>query len=1164
MYISKIEIDNFKSFANKTEIPFLEGFTTVSGPNGSGKSNIIDSVLFALGLSTSRTLRAEKIFHFINTHNKRNDASVRVCFNKNDGTEPFSVTRKIKKSSNGYASSYYFNEKPVTLTDIHDKLSVYNISPGCYNVIMQGDVTNIINISAVERRKIIDEIAGVADFDRRIEQAKKELETVEERVGKTNIILGELDIRLVQLEDEKHHALKYQKLREEKHQLEGKLHIVRYFEIKNSFERLHESILHANKEKKEEENKLSAIQSRLSESQTKLKDLSELIKSKGEDEQIDVKKQIETLKGIISRKKDSTIFAEKQIKDNEHGSENAKRNIQELKDKIEGLNLKISNKEDEIKGFEVNIKTEKERLQEILNNISGINNTANEHLEKRNELRKRLENKKDEENEVLKDKLTLVEKVSRISNEIEVSKQKISEIETLKTDALEKKNIFETQITELEKELKDYEIVQKNNLDNLDKIKNEISDLIYNINTAYRKIAQLEANKRAAEDAGFGRAIDTVLKADIKGVHDILAKLGKVDDEYSTALEIAMGGRMRNIVVDNDETANAAIEILKSSQAGRATFLPLNKMKPRPWGMKAPNDKGIIDFAINLIEFDKIYEPAFYYALGDTLIVEDLGVARRLMGKYRMVTLDGSLVEKTGAMTGGSTQKSGLKFAQSEDEELSLFRERLQKFEEKSASLEKQKFETEKKLDEVRRDYSGAMNELNRKKIELENLVKNLKDADATLISKQTTIENLSPELIISKERLEEVNLKLSAFSEEIEKLSKEMEIIEKAIPKDELTKLKEQTESVEVEIKRYETKLANCQNDIRAFNIEINYDKNATTAHEDRIQELGQENIRLVKENEGFAREIAETEVKSKELELRIAEISAELSDLQAEREKFHSDVLSLETNKNAMQVRIERLIEQTEAFKTRRKELEPELTGIREELISQGLDVAELSPTAISLDEVNKNIQRLQKRMEDMEPVNMKAITDFDEVKGRREELQNKIDTLTSEKDQIIERMNGYEDLKIRSFKETFENVDSNFRGIFARLSEGTGRIVLENEDNPLLGGLTIEAQPRDKKMQRLEAMSGGEKSLTALAFVFAIQRYLPAPFYAFDEVDMHLDGINAERLAQLIKSQSSGTQFIVVSLRKPMIEAADRTIGVTQKNSGITKVTGVKLHD
>lgn len=1163
MYISKIEIDNFKSFANKTEIPFLEGFTTVSGPNGSGKSNIIDSILFALGLSTSRTLRAEKIFHLINTHNKRNDASVKVYFVKKDQTDLFSVTRKIKKSSNGYVSSYYINDKTSTLTDIHDELSKYNISPGCYNVMMQGDVTSIINISATERRKIIDEIAGVAEFDRRIEQAKKELDIVEERVGKANIILSEVDVRLVQLEEEKQHALKYQKLREEKHQLESKLHIVRYFEIKNSFERLHESILHANKEKKEEENRLAELNNKLLDAQTKLRDLSEVIKSKGEDEQIEVKKQIETLKGIISRKKDSINFAEKQIKDNTHSIESAKRNIQELKDKIEDSDNKISNKNDEIKVLEENLKTEKEHLQTALNEISGINKTASEHVEKRNALRKLLENKKDEENSILKEKITLSEKVSRFSNDIEDSKHKIQEIETLKIESVDKKNILETQTIELDKELKDYEIVQKNNLYNLDKIKNEISDLTYNIQTSYRKIAQLEANKRAAEDAGFGRAIDTVLKADIEGVHDILAKLGKVDDEYSTALETAIGGRMRNIVVDDDEVGSIAIEILKSSRAGRATFLPLNKMKPRPWGMKLPKESGVIDFAINLIEFDNVYESAFYYALGDTLIVEDLNTARRFMGKYRMVTLDGALLEKSGAMTGGEAQKSGLKFAQSEDDELNKFKERFEKLQDKAANLERERQDIERKLDEIRRDYSNALTESNRKKMELDNLLKNLNEADATIVLKKINIDTLTPELENAEKDLEQVTQKLNTISQEIENLAKQIETIEKTLPQDELSKLNEKTESIEFEIKRYESKLANCQNDIKAFNMEIDFHKLTISAQEDKIVRTTEENTKLSKEKEDFTAEITSTEEKAKELEIKIADINSELSELQTERDKFHSEVLTIETNKNGLQLKIERLIAQVEAFKVSRKEKEPELDSIRDELIKQGFEIAQLSPTTISVDEVHKNISRLQKRMEEMEPVNMKALTEYDEVKFRKDELKNKIDTLTKEKEQIIERMNGFEDLKIKSFKETYDNVNNNFEKIFAQLSDGTGKIVLENEENPLLGGLTIEAQPRDKKMQRLESMSGGEKSLTALAFVFAIQRYLPAPFYAFDEVDMHLDGVNAEKLAQMIKSQSSNTQFVVVSLRKPMIEAADRTIGVTQKNSGITKVTGVKLH-
>jgi len=1158
MYISKIEIDNFKSFANRTDIPFLDGFTTVSGPNGSGKSNIIDSILFCLGLSTSKTLRADKLFHLINTHNNKNEAWVKVHFSNG-----LAVTRKIKKSSAGYISSYYLNDRSSTLGDIHDELSQHNISPGCYNVMMQGDVTNIINISANERRKIIDEIAGVADFDRRIEQAKRELETVEQRVEKSGVILGEIDYRLGQLEEEKELALKYKKLRDEKLSLENSLQVVRYFEIKNSFERLHESILDANKNRKEEDKKLAEVVVKLEESSKLHAELSEQIKNKGEDEQIELKKQIESFKGLIARKQDSIRLADKQIQTNLTNIENVKNNVIELKEKIQSSNLKIEDKNNEIKNVENSIVQQKLELERLLGEVSGINKTSSEHLERRNALRKQLESKKDEENTVLKEKITLEEKVSRLQRDINEAAELLENIENLKSADLDRKNLLETQINELTKELKDYEIVQKNNLEQLDNLKNEISDLSYNINNAYRKITQLEANKRAAEEAGFGRAIDTIMNSDIKGVHAPLSQLGRVDKNYDIALEIAMGARMKCIVVDDDEVASVAIEILKSSQAGRATFLPLNKMKPRPWGQNPPKTPGVIDFAINLVEFDKVYESAFYFALGDTLVVEDLNTARNLMGKYRMVTLDGSLVEKTGAMTGGSVHKTGIKFAQNEDDEIETFKQRLQKMQDKAILLDRQKQDTEARLEEVRKDYSSAMTELNKKKFELENVVKNLESADLKVVKSQEAISEKTPELDNAKKIYNELVLQLENIAKEVLTLAQGIENIEKSLPQNDLARLNELTHDAEQEIKIHEAQLAGCENEIKSIKMEIDFNERTIGIQEDKVIQLGHENEQLNVDKGKFSEEIAQTEERLKELHEKISEIGTELTGLQSSREALNAEILRLEKTKTIFETKIERLVEQVEAFKTRRKELEPEIEAIRIELVRQGYDMSQLKPTDVSVEEVTKNISRLDRRMTEMEPVNMKALTEYDEVKARKEELENRINTLTSEKRQIIDRMNGYEELKIRSFRETFDHINRNFKEIFHSLSDGEGSIVLENDINPLAGGLTIEAKPRDKKMQRLEAMSGGEKSLTALAFVFAIQRYLPAPFYAFDEVDMHLDGINAEKLAQMIKTQSSNTQFIVVSLRKPMIEAADRTIGVTQKDSGITKVTGIKLH-
>lgn len=1163
MYIREIEIDNFKSFANRTTIPFLGGFTTISGPNGSGKSNIIDSILFALGLSSSRTLRAEKLPDLINNHGKRNEASVRISFGNLPDDRTITVTRKIRRNSTGYTGTYYLNDRVSTLTEIHEELARYNISPGCYNVMMQGDVTGIINMTPFERRKILDEIAGVADFDRRIEQATKELETVDERVNNSVLILSEIDKRLEQLKEEREVALKYQKLREEKLLLESKLSIVKYFELKNSTERLHENMLDSNKAQKEEQHKIKELNAEIDQTAQKLKEITELVKIKGEDQQIEIQKQIEILKGLVSRNHDAVAYLSQQIQDNEKGQISSKGNIERLKEKIEDTLLKIENRQDQITIFEQNIKTEKEELNRILNEISSINKTSNEHLEKRNNLRKELENLKDKENSVLKEKISAEEKVFRFNRDIEEAQKKIDRFEEFKSANIQKKEDLEVQTEELAKELKDYEIVQKNCLYDLDKVKQEIGDVGYDISSAVRKISQLEASKMAAEDFSFDRAVKTVMEAKLEGVHAPLAQLGQVDKEYSTALEIAMGGRMASIVVDNDEVGRIAIEILKSSGAGRSTFLPLNKIRPMPKGMKAPNIDGVIDYAINLIGFDGTYDSAFYYALGETLIVEDINVARRLMGKFRMVTLDGSLVEKTGAMTGGSIRRSGYKFAQANDEELEKFNKRLRELENRENELKSKRAEIERKIEKTRQEYSEALNELHRKNLEHQNIVKMLTEYESEFAVCKSTIEETSPKLEEAQNALSELTLKLQGFEVSIQRLTREIESIEKIIPKDELSKLNEKTGDIEFEIKSFESKLANARNEINGFNMEIDLHKTSIEAQEQNIKESTERVVSLGAQIEQHKVEIGSTIEKITALDAQMKEIGSELIGLQKERDEIALNLNAFERKKVGHENRIEKLKEQVEAYKSRRKELEDQLLEIRDQLISRGLSIAGLQEEKISVDEVNRTISSLQRKMENLEPVNMKALSEYDEVQARSEELKLKIDTLSNEKEQILERMNSYEDLKFKSFMETFDNINDNFKDIFARLSDGIGSLVLEKPETPFVGGLTIEAQPRAKKMQRLESMSGGEKSLTALAFVFALQRFMPAPFYAFDEVDMHLDGINAEKLAQMVKYQAERTQFIVVSLRKPMIEAADRTIGVTQKNSGITKVTGVKLY-
>ncbi|HPT41486.1 MAG TPA: chromosome segregation protein SMC [Candidatus Gastranaerophilaceae bacterium] len=1164
MYIKQLEIDNFKSFANKMDIPLLKGFTTISGPNGSGKSNIIDAVLFALGLSTSRTLRAEKLFHLISTHTKRNDALVKVTFGGVEGGKDLVVGRKIKKSSQGYISTYYLDDKVVTLSEIHSILEKHNITPNSYNVIMQGDVTSITNCSSNERRKIIDEIAGVADFDRRIEQATNELETVEKRVEKSSLILSEVDIRLEQLKEEREVALKYQKLKDEKINLESQINKVKFFDIKRNLEKAHENILEFTKKKKEEEVKHKDLEERLELIKGKYQEICELVKEKGEAQQIEIKKLAEETKGAIERKQSAINYADKQIHDGLKSIENAKNGIEVQNKKIADTELKIQLKKDEIKGIEENIALQKAELNKILEEMTGLNQTADQHIEKRNQLRKDLEALQDKENNLIKEKLPLENELKNLQKELGEAQEQVEKLKDFKKNFGSNKDLISTQSEQLKREMEDLKIVQQNAMHDLDTTKNEISDLNYDIQMAYRKISSMEAQKQAVEDANFGRAIDTVMNAKLKGVHAPLVKLGKVDKKYSTALEIAIGGRITHVVVDDEHVASVAIELLKSSDAGRATFIPLNKISKAPSKLPLPKDKGVIDYAINLIDFEDKYTNAFFYALGDTLVVDNLDCAKKLMGRFRVVTLDGEIVEKSGSMTGGSVRKTGLKFSQNDDEELDKFRAKLKEMEKNLASLENKKIELEKKLDSVRSDYSNTMTEYNKANIEVANLVKNSEDNENLIAEKLEFIKLTEPQIEQISKKLDKMESFHVEVTSSIQELQSEIERVEKLINEEDLKNLKEKTESTEFEIKRLNTNLTNANNDLSEMGREIAFFKDLIKTKEEEIKNIEQSSITLEQDKKTYAEEIKVLQDKLDDYEKQIEQINEKLGELLAQRDQINSELLEMETQKHLHVSDLERIAEQIESFKARRRELEPQLELAREELESSGLEVNKLEPVTISIEEITAKIQRLEKRMEDLGLVNMRALTAYDDVLARQQELKEQIETLSKERKQILERMQGYENLKKETFMKTFNSINEYFKEVFHKLSEGEGTLILENEEDPLSGGLTIEAQPRDKKKQRLEGMSGGEKSLTALAFVFAIQKYMPAPFYAFDEVDMHLDGINVEKLSDMIKHQAENTQFIVVSLRKPMIESANRTIGVTQKEKGITRVTGVKLRE
>jgi len=1167
MHIQQIEIDNFKSFSNRTVIPFERGFTTVSGPNGSGKSNIIDSILFCLGLSTSRTMRAEKLTDLINNLSKRREASVSIIFGNNQDIEEekIVVTRKIKDAgASGYGSTYYLNGRVATLTEIHERLGQHNISPGAYNVLMQGDVTGIINMTALERRKIIDEIAGVAEFDRKIDQAQKELASVASSTERFNILLDELKTRVGQLAEEREQALKYQELKGEKHRYEGMLISAKYLDLKKAYQAAEQNIVDARKHKASLVSQVTMLEGQIEKTRTELAGITAEVKRKGEDQQIALKKQIEGLKGAISRKKDSMQFGQQKKQEHLLQVERAHEEIERLKAKIEDIGVSLEAYEQQQAEIQTKLKTEQNAHDKLLAEYQALMDETGTLGDDIVQTREALHHAEDALAGLNRKKLDVESELERKTREKTYLEDREAQSGSRYQEVIVRIQALEKTIKDLELEKTAFESqVQQQQL-TVAKTRVALNTATSELNELHREFTRLDAQKRAYDEMGLGRSVDTVLNAGIKGVHGTLAQLGTVDEDYAVALEIALGGRMKSIVVDNDSVAQDGIELLQHTKAGRATFLPLNKMRDKSHLPLLSNDDGIIDYAINLMNFDKKYDAIFAYALSDTVIVEDINVARKYLRKYRMVTLDGSLFEKTGAITGGSQNPQvGGKLASGKlDQQLAVLRDKLEAKDIEKEKLERKLTADELKLDALKDDFSRFLTQSQRDELEFETLNRELDQLQAVR-QEDDAMKTLTDTIKTIEQNLKAVCAEIDSAQLKVDMLTAKLSEMDSHLPMQELERLKSEMADIEFQMKTYEAQSRNVAGEVQSKQLEKEFQEKGIQSYQDQIEQIKVNNDAIDKEKYQLLEEIQLIDKQIEGLEIQAGEMDEELQKLQEQREAVQARLIQEEQQKYQFTRDQDLIEEQILSYQSRKKELQPEI-----EIAEAELKLADLDPETVtakdlpSHEEITKNIQRVDKKMEAMGAVNMRAIEEYDAVMQRHQELEEKINTLTHEKEDLTIKIQGYGELKLNAFMTAFDNVNRNFQEIFAELSDGEGHLVLTNAEDPFSGGLTIEARPRDKKMQRLEAMSGGEKSLTALAFVFSFQRYMPAPFYAFDEVDMFLDGINAEKLAQMVKKQSDGAQFIVVSLRKPMLSSSDRTVGVTQKRDGISKVTGVVL--
>ncbi|MCO8244529.1 MULTISPECIES: chromosome segregation protein SMC [unclassified Haladaptatus] len=1182
MHIKTLVLDKFKSFGRKTEIPFYEDFTVVTGPNGSGKSNIIDSVLFALGLARTRGIRAEKLTDLIynpghdgdeGTSNGPLEASVEVILDNSDGTldraqvvnaagtdnvgdvDEITIKRRVKQTEDNYYSYYYLNGRSVNLSDIQDLLAQAGVTPEGYNVVMQGDVTGIINMTPYERREIIDEIAGVAEFDAKRDAALEELEVVKDRVEEAELRIEEKEDRLDQLRDERETALEYQGLREEKEEYEGYLKAAELEEKQSDLDATRADIDSRKEELVTLQRDLDEKQGKVVRLEDKLEELNAEIERKGEDEQLAIKSEIEEVKGDISRLEDKTETAEEKISDAESRRRQAFVEIDRKQETVDELNGDIRDIKIEKASVKGEIGTKESKLAEIEEEIENVDTEYDEVKADLAEKKDALEAEKSEKNERQREKDRLLDEARRRSdavnekqNELAEARDRIPQLETELGDLAD-------ELTKAERNAGQIEDVVSDLKDEKSELQSDLDSVEGKIQSKQQEYAKLDARANESGDSSFGRAVSTILNSGQDGVHGAVAQLGSVDQQYATACETAAGGRLAQVVVDDDSVGQRCIEYLKQRNAGRATFLPISKMNKRRLP-SVPNTPGVVDFAYNLIDFDSQYASVFSYVVGDTLVVEDMETARDLMGDFRLVTLSGELVEKSGAMTGGSTSGSRYSFSASGKGKIERVARKINELEDERQSIRSSINDVEERLDDARDRQTDATDQVRTIENDIEQKESELESIEERIGSLQSEIDDLQEEREDVTARMEELDAEVTAHDETIADIEDDISELESELADSQIPELTSQADEVQAEIDSLSDRMDSLDGKLNELQLEKQY---AEDAIDDLHDDVESAQNRKAEQEERIAEFEADIEEKEETLEAKreaVSELEEELSELKEERAEQKEELQEAKSERDSQQSKVEAVENRLESLQRSANRLEEEVAELREE-------VGEYDPEDVpDHDEVQENIDRLTRAMEALEPVNMLAIDEYDEVDDELDDLKERKATLVEERDGIRERIDSYEAQKKETFMEAFDAIDEHFQDIFTRLSAGSGELFLEDEDDPFDGGLTMKAQPADKPVQRLDAMSGGEKSLTALAFIFAIQRYNPAPFYALDEVDAFLDAVNAERVGEMVDELAGDAQFVVVSHRSAMLDRSERAIGVTMQGDNVSSVTGIRL--
>ncbi|MCG8541012.1 MAG: chromosome segregation protein SMC [Clostridia bacterium] len=1186
MYLKKLEAHGFKSFADKIEIDFKNGITGIVGPNGSGKSNVIDSVRWVLGEQSPKTLRGSRmediIFNGTSHRKPLGMAEVSLTFNNSQGFLPIdysevTITRRLYRSGE---SEYLINKVPCRLKDIRELLMDTGIGIDGYSLIGQGQIDSILSNKPDDRRQIFEEAAGIVKFKSRKIEAERKLDNTNQNLIRIEDILGELESRVEPLKKQSEKAKAFLELSEELKDLEINMFLRDIDDVKRKLKAEEEQFnivetQHSNYLVKREglgnnqlecQNKIESLQNDIQDMKENYFEIINTTK-KLEGDKVLYEEKIQNIENNISRIKgeiDSISIQDKDINIQLSSLLTESDELENLLSENNELLLNENKKSQDMIRF---ITTHQEKSEdykskviEVLNSISSSKSEINSINAIKKNIVNRIQKIEDERHNLLDSERENLENLRLIEDEIDKIKNSLKEKTLEKEDLIAENNKYNNEYQTL---LKTYES-ERNNLRDLQSERRllEAMDKSYEgFSASVRKTLQLCQDQR-----GIG-----------KGVHGVVAELMSIPKEYEIAMEVALGYSMQNIVCNAEDDAKAIIKYLKENNLGRVTFLPLSNVHSRQRdqeiNFKVKDFKGYIGVASNLISCSKQYNSLFHYLLGKTLIVDNIDSAlkiSKLVRKFKIVTLEGDVINPGGTITGGS-------------------------YKSKISNV----FSRKRKLVELGSKVSKLNNLVNQYGHDLKEYKNNLEDINEKLKINSSAAENIRLMLIRKENILSNIknqghslNLSMETLKKELEELKGELSDMEETVVKKQslISSLKSESIEAEKNIKDIEVLIEEKQRESNSLNEYITSIKvNLASEKEKRdnvLKEISRikSTINVWKDNKiNKENELSKLEAEKESYMENLDSIIISINDNEILSKQIDYNVKKFDEEKNIWNEKNKDLIEKIEVIDTALNDLKESLHKIEvrrtrlelqydnyikkiwEKYELSYMDSLNYKKDIGDFNDASKRISHLNREIKKLGEVSLASIKEYEEVSERYSFLKSQKEDLIKAKESLKQVILELENTMKKQFIKSFHEINENFSVIFKELfSGGKAKLELEEDGNVLEGKIEIIAQPPGKKLQNLSLLSGGERALTAIALLFSILRTKPTPFCILDEIEAALDDVNIFRFADFLKEFTKNSQFIIITHRKGTMEIIDYLYGITMQEYGVSKVVSVKLSD